>query len=245
MRVYSRVVASPLLHEDRIRHLRSVTSRFAGAIGTADPGVPVASCPGWNVSDLVCHLGSVHAWATTAVLEARNDDSDPPRPVDGSLEGWYRRHAERLVAAIERTPLDAEVWAFCPPPRTVAFWSRRQTHETTVHLWDLETAAGELGPDIEPTVAADGLDEVITMFYPRQIRLGRMPPLTHSLELIGSDDEGRWVFGPEGAPDARVTGPAAALYLLVWGRIHLDHPDLIVEGDSAAARVVLDARITP
>ena len=39
------------------------------AVAHAGPlDAPVAACPGWDVARLVGHVGSVHRWATVAVL---------------------------------------------------------------------------------------------------------------------------------------------------------------------------------
>ena len=90
------------------------------------------------------------------------------------------------------------------------------------------------------------------MFFPRQLRLNRIPPLAHGLAIAPEETTTRWVF-PAGDPaagegraaDAVVSGPAGALYLLLWGRIGLDDPRVRVEGDAAAAGEVLGAGITP
>ena len=38
-------------------------------------------------------------------------------------------------------------------------------------------------PATRTALAVDGVDEVVTMFFPRQVRLGRIPPLTPSLAV--------------------------------------------------------------
>jgi hypothetical protein len=91
------------------------------------------------------------------------------------------------------------------------------------------------------------------MFFPRQIHLKRIEPLSRSLAIAPDETTTRWVFpagdggddGGEGEPEAVVSGPAAALYLLLWGRIGLDDARVRLEGDAAAAGTVLGAGITP
>ena len=52
--------------------------------------------------------------------------------------------------------------------------------------------------------------------------------------------------GPlDGPADAEVSGPAAVLVLLLWGRLPLDDPRLRLTGDRAAAAAVLSAGIVP
>jgi hypothetical protein len=94
------------------------------------------------------------------------------------------------------------------------------------------------------------------MFFPRQVRLGRTPPLEHALalEATGAGDPARWVLtgdgtGPACASDAEaeatITGAAEPLLLLLWGRTSLADPRLVVSGNEVAARAVLDATLTP
>ncbi len=61
-----------------------------------------------------------------------------------------------------------------------------------MHRWDLGAALGrDLGYPAE--LAVDGVDEVVTMFFPRQVRLGRIPPLTRSL-AVAVDDGPTWLL---------------------------------------------------
>ena len=108
-----------------------------------------------------------------------------------------------------------------------------------MHRWDLGTALGrDLG--YPAALAADGVDEVVTMFFPRQVRLGRIPPLTRSLAVVAATAR-RWTLHgdgtgePTGPADAAVSGPADALVLLLWGRVGLDDPRLTVTGSAEAA----------
>ena len=51
-----------------------------------------------------------------------------------------------------------------------------------MHAWDIWAAVGrDVGYD--EVLALDGIDEVVTMFVPRQVRLGRIGPLTRSLAM--------------------------------------------------------------
>jgi hypothetical protein len=136
--------------------------------------------------------------------------------------------------------------------------------ETAVHLWDAEGALGTPGP-VEEELAADGVDEVVRMFFPRQVRLGRTEPLRRALavevvsarasaqELVAGDGGPlTWVLAGDGTrpelpppPEAMVSGPAEAVLLVLWGRLPLTDPRVVVTGDLAVAREVLAAGITP
>ncbi len=234
-----------LSHTDHADWLRRLTSDFAATSSSISHHTPVPSCPGWTISDLVRHLGRVHAWARAAIVERRSIDVDSEPPSGASITAWYSEHARALIEAIESTPPDDPVWTFGPPPHRVTFWSRRQTNETAIHLWDAQAAVGHES-DLDPGLAADGIDEVVTMFYPRQVRLGRTDPLTRSIELRSppGSGAGRWLVG-HGPPEATVTGSASDVLLLLWKRRHLDDPRLTLEGDEDAARAVLGHRLTP
>ena len=117
-----------------------------------------------------------------------------------------------------------------------------------MHRWDLGAALGrDLG--YPNPLAADGVDEVVSFFLPRQVRLQLSPPLTRSLAVRTTG--GRWVLAGDGtgasaeSPDVEVSGPADVLLLLLWGRIGLDDPRIQLTGDRAAAVSVLSAGIVP
>jgi hypothetical protein len=117
-----------------------------------------------------------------------------------------------------------------------------------VHAADAAASQGATRP-YGAELAVDGIDEVVTAFFPRQVRLGRIPPLPTAL-AVEPIEGGRWVLAGDGtgpAPrtvPAAVSGPAEALLLLLWHRTTLDDPRLVVSGDPAAAGVVLAAALT-
>ncbi|GLY15792.1 hypothetical protein Kisp01_28070 [Kineosporia sp. NBRC 101677] len=162
---------------------------------------------------------------------------------------WYRDSARLLVETLRATPVDAPAWHFGAKPRVAGWWRRRQAHEVTIHLHDAQSAVGKVLA-IDAALAADGVAEVRSVFFPRQVRLGRIPALEHAMALVVGETGERFVFAGDGlSPDAEVeatvAGPAEALYLLIWGRISVDDPRLQVSGDGAAARAVLAAGLVP
>ena len=82
----------------------------------------------------------------------------------GSTDG-----AEALVRELAAAEPSRTCWTLAPPG-DIRFWSRRQAHETMIHRWDLATAIGARA-DLDPALAVDGIDEAVTMFFPRQIAL--------------------------------------------------------------------------
>jgi uncharacterized protein (TIGR03083 family) len=237
------VARVPLTPTAYLPHLEQAVDSFAAVLRTGDLDAPVPACAPWRLTDLAHHLGGIHRWARTAIVENAPGSETADDAPDGRdpLVAWFREGADALVATLRDTDPDAPAWGFGPRPRTAAFWFRRQTHETAVHAGDAAASQGVARP-YPAELAQDGIDEIVGMFLPRQLRLGRIPPLPAALALE-PDDGGRWVVG-EG-PAATVSGPAEALLLLLWHRIPLDDPRLTVTGDRRAAGAVLGQALTP
>jgi uncharacterized protein (TIGR03083 family) len=238
-----------LLDKDALLdRLSSDALDLVALIGSVDLSLPVPSCPGWSLLDLFGHLGSVHHWATEVVrTSAAAEQPSAPREPEVLLP-WFAEGAvgvlESLAASVPGTPC----WNFGPPPRLVDFWIRRQAIETAVHRWDALTATGA-SPALDPALAADGIDEVATVLFPRQVRLGRIDALAGTVELVCADTGDRVLIGGDGvtlpAPAATVTGSASDLLLLLWRRLLPDSDGLEVTGDCVAARRVFASALTP
>ena len=212
----------------------------------ADAEVP--SCPTWTVRALLGHLGMVHRWAATFVREGRAATADGRRPTlaiapaDGLLD-WYLDGHAALVAALRAAPPDLDCWTFLPAPSPLAFWARRQAHETAIHRADVEGAAGSV-PDYPTDFADDGLGELIGGFMARRGGTLYADPV-RTLLVAPTDTGSRWhvTIGPDdrqvstdGAPaDCTLRGRAADLYLLLWNREPVRPPE--VSGDPAVLEI--------
>jgi uncharacterized protein (TIGR03083 family) len=206
----------------------------AAAVGL-DAKVP--TCPGWDVTELVVHQGMVHRWAA-ANLRGEPDHDTSASQAEGraaaDLLGWYAEGLAALVDTVGATPEDAEAMVFlrdAPPPRR--FWARRQAHETTIHSVDAIAAACRRWPtasdvDIDPVLAADGIDELLMGFITRgKGRLHAAEPYT---VLVRTSDTGHaWTLrigegpivttaGATDPPEAELSGTAVRLYLSLWNR---------------------------
>ena len=233
-----------------LAHLERAAADVVAMLAEAELDLPVPSCPGWKVADLVAHLGQTHLWAERCirVRDPSGPEVDAPVTDRARLAAWYAECAGVLVGTLQATEPSAECWTFGLSSRTAAFWFRRQAHEAAMHRWDLGAA---LGRDVgyPSSLALDGIEEVVSMFFPRQVRLQRMPPLAGAL-AVRADGLG-WVLagdgtGPSDGPvDAEVSGRADPLVLLLWGRVGLDDPRIQLTGDRAAAVSVLSAGIVP
>jgi uncharacterized protein (TIGR03083 family) len=198
--------------------LRHHTDRFAEVLYGVDPDATVEHCPGWSVRDLAVHLGGVHQRAAHAVThQSPTLEPVPPRPTAGAdeLARWYRRSAAGLVEVLHAAPAEAPAWTLDQDDRTAGFWRRRQVHETAMHLWDLEGAAGTPRP-YDPGLAWDGVLEVAEVMYPRQLRLGRAEPVAPALRLAATDVDGVVTLGAGAAVEVR--DAAEVLLRLLWHR---------------------------
>ena len=250
--ILARVTTPAYGHYDVPGHIgarRREGELLAAAAEQAGMGVTVPSCPGWAVRDLLKHTGYVHRWATGIVAlalarpvgGASEEEILAQGPGDAELPGWFRQGHAALVRALSEAPPDLDCWAFLTAPSPLAFWARRQAHETAIHRVDAEQAAGRASASaFEPAFAADGVDELVMGFLARSIRRGHWPGLDAGLAIHARDDAAAsadWlVAGGAGEPGVSrgtgesgvlrgagqagcdVTGPARDLYLTLWNR---------------------------
>ena len=87
------------------------------------------------------------------------------------------------------------------------------------------------------------------MFFPRQVRLQRIPPLEHGLmiELVDVADARYGLAGdgtdPDAATVATLRGPSADVLLALWGRSDIDGLDVV--GDRSTVKAILRSGIVP
>jgi uncharacterized protein (TIGR03083 family) len=218
--------------------------RLIDAADHAGLDAPVPTCPDWRVRDLLAHVGGVHRWATSYVAGARTDhqpeDLAEP-PADDALLPWVRDGHRALVEALRRADPALECWTFLAAPSPLAFWARRQAHETTVHRVDAEAARGAAPWPVAPGFAADGIDELLAGFFGRaRGRLVADPPVTVGVHALDTGDRWTIAIRPDGRGvrrdvadgDCVVSGDAADLYLFLWNR--RPGEGIRVDGDGGA-----------
>ena len=181
---------------------------------------------------LAAHVGGLWHWASRQLRQTAPVDR-PERPAagDGALD-WVEGGLSALLGVVRETDPQATAWNWTrSEPQTAAFWVRRMTQETAMHRWDAQDAAGEPDP-IVSWLAADGVEEVMTMWLPA--RRGRSKEdVTGTAHLhatdVGADQPSEWFLqlGPAGAMnyqhvhrkgDAALRGSASDILLRLWER---------------------------
>jgi uncharacterized protein (TIGR03083 family) len=211
----------------------------------------IPSCPGWTVRDLLKHITYVHSWAARYVAEAlterveRLSEAEIMQTAsdDSSAIARFRDGYNALARTLSAAPPDLNCWTFLEAPSPRIFWARRQAHETAIHRVDAELARGAPSP-FPAAFAADGIDELL-MGFARRGKRRLISDTPRTLAIHVADVAASWAvrFAPDGGEverrtgtaDCTVTGPAAALYLLLWNRG--DSTTVEVSGD----RSLLDA----
>lgn len=238
--------------------LRRQGEWLADAAERAGLDALVPPCPPWQVRDLLRHTGYIHRWATRHLTECPDHvlDGPPEEEIlrggapDPELLGWFRAGHAALVETLIATDPALECGTFMPAPSSLAFWARRQAHETAMHRADAESASGVV-PEYAPGFAADGIDELITGFgRRRKYQPSAYQPSADGggrLRVVAADTGDAWsIAASEGrlhprrdtgdaAEDAGCTvqGPASGVYLYLWNRADATRAGVTVTGDPA------------
>jgi uncharacterized protein (TIGR03083 family) len=242
------------------REITSRTAKIADLFRSAGAQLPVPTCPGWTLRQLATHVGRAHRWAAEIVrtrsprfieFRAVPDGRFPDDPGNGP--DWLTAGAQRLVSVLRAAGAEP-VWAFGEQV-PASFWARRMAHETMVHAVDAALAAGR-APALDPGLAADGIDEWLTVMSPlggggTDPRLAALPAGRAMLVEAadgGPDRPARWLIRHQqagitvqhdsGPADVTLTGPAGHLLLVLLRRIEPASGQ--VRGDAGLLRHWLD-----
>jgi uncharacterized protein (TIGR03083 family) len=216
---------------------------FAKTAEHAGLDAAVPACPGWDVRELVRHLGMIHLWAAAHVAFPHDEpdyeseeeelaafaESWPSLgtfwPDDNELTDWYRRTNANLVDVLKSASPTVEAWTFLRAPSPLAMWARRQAHEIAIHRCDAQEAAGE-GTGFDPEFASDGVDEILAAFAIRKPSFPVDRPRTMLVHASDTGDRWQVTMGPDGIATVRGDGPgdvtlvgrATDLYITMWNR---------------------------
>lgn len=238
-----------MLHADHVRALHGEIEAFVAAVRDADLTIDVPTCPGWDLAELIRHQGRVHRWAEwhvrhLATERHATDEIGLEFPADEGLVAWLVEGGNLLADTLAGCDPDAPMWAW-GDDQHARFWSRRQLHETVVHRADAQLARGT-EPSIEPTVAVDGVDELLdnlphaAYFAPN---VSQLRGSGESIHLHCTDTDGEWMITLEsdgfrydhthGKGTVAVRGTAGDLLLLSYNRRTRDDERFAVFGDAA------------
>ena len=236
---------------EHVNALRREGEWLADAAERAGLDATIPPCAPWRVKDLLRHTGYVHRWAARHITECPDQIIDGPSEAeilrggadDAGLLAWFRDGHAALLQTLATADPAVACATFMPAPSPLAFWARRQAHETAIHRADADSAAGAT-PEYEPGFAADGIDELITGFgRRRKYQPGSAADGTR-LRVLATDTDDAWVVeaqagrlqpqrDADGSAEAgcTVSGPASGLYLYLWNRAGAARAGVTVAGD--------------
>ena len=201
----------------------------------------------WTVRSVARHVAGAHH-VVAGIIHGRPtadfglfDSLEQPPKDDPGFPAWFAAGTDALCDALRSTDLDEPCWTSMPAGRGVRYWLRRLTHETLVHRWDAELGAGMDHAPVDALVAADGVDEYLTLAVPL-IRKGRRSPAGPAVHISCTDVEGSWHLQFDGDGGCRVSvasvpvagtlrGPAVGLLLLLYARESLAEAGVEFDGD--------------
>ncbi|MDX1449026.1 MAG: maleylpyruvate isomerase family mycothiol-dependent enzyme [Acidimicrobiia bacterium] len=149
---------------DFLAAIRTESARFAACLRAGSWDAPVPSCPGWTLADLAWHLTEVqHYWASIAsdLLLDPGNVTKLERPANDDLPDLFDDRSAALTSALERHPAATRCWSWAEDGWSIGWVRRRQAHEALIHRVDAELAVGSR-TDVDPDLARDGVDEVLT-----------------------------------------------------------------------------------
>ena len=223
-------------YKQRCDALEAEILAFAGTARGLDLAAPVATCPGWDIAQLVKHTGYAHRWANRMVGELAAQvvpfrDVQMGLPDDKpAYPDWLAAGRDLLLPTLRSADPDAPMWAW-GADQHVRFWARRQLFETTIHHADALLST-DRSPAIDPAVAVDGIDEFLenlphaASFAPN---VKELRGNGETLHFHCTDADGEWMIQltPEGFTwehghgkgSVAVRGSASDLLLLLYGRL--------------------------
>lgn len=171
------------------------SARFGDVLAHMALDARVHSCPDWTAADLAWHLAEVqHFWSAIVAGLLHDPDLVPKlvRPDDTDLRDLQRHQATALLEAFQRRTPGDTCWSWADDGGTVGWVLRRQAHEVIVHRVDAELAAGVEVTDTAPHVAADTVDELVTVMVDGVPDWGTFTPDGSTLDLHATDVGRRW-----------------------------------------------------
>lgn len=178
-------------------------------VALKDPNRPVPQYPGWTMSDLLSHTGSVLGRTALVCRELHQERPETRNLPEGAdAVDWFQDQLNDMLDVLAQSEPGTLVWGFGSQP-SVGFWIKRMLIEVGVHRYDAERAWGDPDP-LQDDVAIAGLNEFDDMWLPG---LGDLPTVR-----VHAEDFGRtWIYG-SGEPEVEISGAASDIYLRLMSR---------------------------
>lgn len=233
------------LHPDvlAVDDISHAAHALADLFDAHDASTPVPTCGEWTLADLVWHLTAVQLfWGH--IIGNRPDGpgsyEQPTRLADVELSAGLRNAGLELAGLLAAAGNQEVAWSWSDD-QTVGFTVRRQVHESMIHSIDGFLAVGAPTPEVEPRLAADGIDEMVRVMLTSTPDWANFEPKSDVIELVASDSDDRWflrsgtLVGTEpmsgkhleldgymldhsAIATVTIAAPAIELLLWMWGR---------------------------
>ncbi|WP_199510610.1 maleylpyruvate isomerase family mycothiol-dependent enzyme [Nucisporomicrobium flavum] len=223
---------------DFLRLIDERSTAFSTLIaGAPDLDVPVPTCPGWTLFDLVQHLGAGRRkWAAVVAGKVPGPAAAAPseRP---ALLAWFTASTQELLNALREAGPDRGCrtwWGASQSPQTSGAVARHQVQEGAVHTYDAQLALGDPQP-LPVEIALDGVEEfqltccATTAAWPHEpavVDYHATEGLSLRLRLSADGARVTRLQSADDKPDASLRGTASDLVLVFYGRIPLDSVEL-------------------
>jgi uncharacterized protein (TIGR03083 family) len=233
-------------YDDHVASVAREVASIADAVAAGPLDARVPTCPDWDVTGLLRHVGEFTGFWTHVLCEGTGRPKTPfpdlPEGDAATVAAWYGGLGDSLVGELRATAPDQAVWTWVDDQQHAAFTARRCAHELAVHRFDAQPARGAQQP-IDPALAADSIEEIFVMvaaYTAQDEQSGRGDG--QSLALTPTDRPERWVITmtpdgldvdrTEGPADVMVLGSMSDLELVCYERLPLG--DVSMVGDNAA-----------
>jgi uncharacterized protein (TIGR03083 family) len=239
-----------LINYDRLLHVVGAEAAvLADSVQGARMEAVIPGCPGLTLGETARHVGSLYRMVWHWIRDGQRPGEWQRDPAPGQdLSAYVRSGVAPLLAELSAHAPDEQCPTWWPAEQNYGFWRRRMAHESTVHRYDVQGAAGLVPAEVPEDVALDGIDEVLTLWFEHRLSVlgvsGTRDQIVSvragGLEWLARAGSGhtstrRPGEGPVTADDgngadaahAVVSGPAMQVYLWLWGR----RPDRAVQLD--------------
>ncbi|MGZ4688696.1 MAG: maleylpyruvate isomerase family mycothiol-dependent enzyme [Acidimicrobiia bacterium] len=198
-----------------------------------DLRAPIATCPGWDMAELVRHVLQVHRSWGRIVGEGRMapEWSDAPLPPDDEVVAEFRANAIWFTDVLGSTDPGTPCWTW-GPEQNAGFVQRFQVQEIALHRRDAEQAVGEAGP-----VAADGAADAIALV--NELLPAAASGMQRAFQVVATDTPLDITMSakPELPIVGSLCGGASDLLLVLWKRLPLETVDATGDVEAIAAAI--------